>query len=347
MSKKSNGTLDQRRAKVLLIGGGGVGTIAALNLERGGLASVTVVLRSNYETVNEHGFNIESCDHGSLTGWRPTEVVDRVPIAGEGQWFEYIVCATKNVVDVPPSLTSIIAPAVTPSTVIVLVQNGLNIEKPFLSAFPSNMVLSGVSFMGSSEPQHGHIKHDFNDILVVGAFHNPSVDAVTEEHAARRFVELYSAGGRTKCTYSADVGWTRWRKLIYNACLNPICAITGLDTGRIRLADGVIDGLVRPAIDEIRAAARASGHELPDDITDTITKIPLDMYLPPSMLTDVRKNNFTEFENLLGEPLRAGQALGVPMPTLQVLYHLCQAIQWRNKEAKGMVKIPAKRTYTD
>jgi ketopantoate reductase len=60
------------KATVLLIGSGGVGTIAALNLESGGLAQVTAVLRSNYEAVREKGFTIRSADHGTLSKWRPS-----------------------------------------------------------------------------------------------------------------------------------------------------------------------------------------------------------------------------------------------------------------------------------
>lgn len=63
---------DNKKKTVLLIGGGGVGAIAALNLEIGGLATVTVVLRSNYKAVNEKGYDIESCDHGELKGWKPS-----------------------------------------------------------------------------------------------------------------------------------------------------------------------------------------------------------------------------------------------------------------------------------
>lgn len=60
------------KKQVLLFGSGGVGTIAALNLEVGGLASVTAVLRSNFDTVVSKGFDISSCDHGTLKGWRPS-----------------------------------------------------------------------------------------------------------------------------------------------------------------------------------------------------------------------------------------------------------------------------------
>jgi ketopantoate reductase len=55
------------------------------------------------------------------------------------------------------------------------------------------------------------------------------------------------------------------------------------------------------------------------------------------------QGNFLEFENLLGEPLREGKDAGVAMPTLEVLYRLSQAIQWRIKEKKGLVEIPGKK----
>jgi ketopantoate reductase len=59
------------KKSVLIVGGGAVGAIAAVNLEVGGLATVTLVLRSNYSVVKENGYTIESCDHGSLKEWRP------------------------------------------------------------------------------------------------------------------------------------------------------------------------------------------------------------------------------------------------------------------------------------
>lgn len=55
------------------MGSGGIGTIAALNIENGGLASVTAILRSNYSIVKEKGFTIDSCDHGHFDSWRPSE----------------------------------------------------------------------------------------------------------------------------------------------------------------------------------------------------------------------------------------------------------------------------------
>jgi 2-dehydropantoate 2-reductase len=207
--------------------------------------------------------------------------------------YDYILLSTKNIPDVPPTVVDLVAPALTKSnthTTLVLIQNGLNIEKPFLSCHPSTPVLSGVSLIGSAEPSPGQIIHDEPDKLFIGAFPNPNVSSRSWTRA-QDFVALYSAGGRTQCTYSPNVLHDRWKKLVYNACLNPICAITGLDSGRIRLADGAVDGLVKPAMREIIAAARAAADvELDEGLVQwTIDMDPLESYLKPSMQQDLEK----------------------------------------------------------
>jgi 2-dehydropantoate 2-reductase len=188
-------------------------------------------------------------------------------------------------------VTDLIKPAVTPGhTVIVLLQNGLNIERPVIAAFPQNIVLSGVSFCGSHEVGTGKIVHEDDDEIYLGAFRNPTKDPAEEDQAAKDFVEIYGAGGKCKPEWNANVGFSRWRKLLYNACLNSLCAVTDLDTGRIQLADGAIESLVRPAMLEIRAAAKASGHDLPEELIDFMIKLdPITMYNPPSMQVDLRK----------------------------------------------------------
>lgn len=55
----------------ILIGTGGIGTITAYALETRKCAEVTAVLRSNYLTVKENGFSIDSVDYGwGIREWR-------------------------------------------------------------------------------------------------------------------------------------------------------------------------------------------------------------------------------------------------------------------------------------
>ncbi|KAL1305507.1 hypothetical protein AAFC00_002378 [Neodothiora populina] len=189
---------------------------------------------------------------------------------------------------------------------------------------------------------HGVITHNDPDELLVGAFHNPALSKEDEDAAARHFIDLYKAGGKTECNFVPDVPFSRWRKLIYNACLNSTCAITGLDTERLRIAKTPIENLVKPAMEEIRLAANASGVQLPDDVAAKMLSIlePIEIYFCPSMLVDVQKGNLTEFENIVGEPLREGTKNGVDMPTLRTMYGLLQAMQWKTMERKGLVNVP-------
>ncbi|KAH7153597.1 6-phosphogluconate dehydrogenase [Dactylonectria macrodidyma] len=338
----------QNKANILLLGGGGVGTIVSLNIESGGQGAVTAVLRSNFQVVNDEGYKIHSVDHGKLTGWKPTKVINSIPdVAKESlRPFDYVITTTKNCPDVPPSLPDLIAPAVTPAhTVIVMIQNGLNIEKSMFERFPQNIVLSGVSMIGSHEGQLGEIIHDDHDILYLGAFHNPNFpDSEKEVAAAQEFIRIYGAAGKTNVQFSEDVPWSRWRKLIFNGVMNPLCAITRLDSSRVRLTDSLVEGLVRPAMKEVYETASKLGHHLPEDIIDTMINLdPMDLYLKPSMQCDIEKGNLMEVELLVGEPLREAEKLGVPTPNLKVIYEICKALQWRTKEAKGLVTVPPER----
>ena len=84
-----------KKCNVLILGGGAVGAIAAVNLEIGGLAEVTAVLRSNFKAVKENGYIIESVDHGKLTGWRPTKGMEYRPnenVQHDEGYVRQIVC---------------------------------------------------------------------------------------------------------------------------------------------------------------------------------------------------------------------------------------------------------------
>jgi len=137
----------------------------------------------------------------------------------------------------------------------------------------------------------GTIHHEFADDLAIGAFHNPSLnDPERETAAAREFINIYGAAGKTNVKFCENVPYARWRKLIFNAVLNPLCAILGMDDSRIRLSGSVVEGLVRPAMKEVLETARRLGHDLDEGIMDEMIHCdPLDLYLKPSMQVDWEK----------------------------------------------------------
>ncbi|EME86336.1 uncharacterized protein MYCFIDRAFT_65525 [Pseudocercospora fijiensis CIRAD86] len=334
----------ERKSRVLLIGTGGVGTMAAYALETGHKAEVTAICRSNYNVVSSQGFTIDSIDHGpGITGFKPTHIRNTIPNLQQEkdlEPFDFMVVSTKNVPDVKPTVLDLIRPAVTPGvTTIVLLQNGLNIEKPIIEEFPENVVLSGVAFLGATEVSHGVIRHDDADRTKLGPFAGQTVAPEKAEAEARKFIDLYMACGKVSWEYDDDVTFTRWRKLVYNSSFNSVAAVLGMDTARMRMSEIVIDDLIRPAMLEIIAIAKAAGVDLPKGIDDTVIRCdPTDTAFVPSMGQDALKGNYIEMENIVGEPVREAERLGVPAPTLRTIYGFLKGIQLKTKEAKGLWK---------
>lgn len=323
-------TCTMSMSRVLVVGCGGVGAIAAYTLQANG-ADVTAVVRSDYDIVARRGFRIELVDHG-LVVYKPKAVKLVSHAAGD---YDYVVVTTKNTPDVW-RVEDLIAPVVGAKTAIVLVQNGIGIGEPLIAKFPDNVVLSGVSMI-SSTCYNGDIEHVGPDGLSVGYFPNGRLAPETQERCARDFVALYGKS----CSYDADVNHTRWRKLVYNATLNSVCTLTGVDVGRLELFGG--NALVKRAMQEVLAVARSDGAVLDELVMDFMLRSDDGVYYAPLMLVDRRKGNYMEVEVVCGNPVRIAQKNGVAAPVLTMAYELLKVVQLATKEEKGAVSVPAQR----
>ncbi|EEQ88456.1 hypothetical protein RJZ56_004782 [Blastomyces dermatitidis] len=324
---------------VLVVGTGGVGTMACVALERSGRAKVTAVLRSNYSHVQENGFTIDSIDHGKLTSWRPSAIVNAVPKADPAHPFDYVVVTMKNIPEtcnIPETIRSAVTPG---HTAIVLIQNGINIEPEFIKEFPNCVLLSGASYIGAHQ-RDGHVIHDDHDRMDLGAFRNPSLDPSIEQAKLKEFATVYTASNAVDINRVDDIVLYRWRKLLWNGTFNPLCAITQLDSAAIRKFGGDYS-LIRPAMAEIVAIARADGYELGNNvINEMIEATPLELSFRPSMLVDVDKGNPVEVEAILGNALRIARGKGVQTPVLDNTYRFLKLIQARLLEARGLITTP-------
>lgn len=328
------------KANVLLVGSGGVGTIASVGLELSGKANVTSVLRSDYNRVKERGFEIQSIDYGNFENWRPTHVEKSVQEAMDKHGpFDYILVATKVLPEIQPT-EKLIHPAVTPrKSVIVLIQNGIGIEEPVANAFPENIILSGVS-MVSAHNYGGKVVEHEPDELIIGYFDSPGFERDQLLQTAKEFVALYSTAG-ADCVLTEELNFTRWRKLVYNSTINTTCALTRIDTGR-SFHSGMEQQLVVPAMREIIAIAESEGVTIPESAITDMVESDDGVYATPSMQVDVQKGNPMELEVILGNPLRIAKKNGVPTPILSVIYEMLKAVQFGLMESRGHLKLPEK-----
>lgn len=154
------------------------------------------------------------------------------------------------------------------------------------------------------------VLHNDPDILQIAPYHNTNIDSETQMVVCKSFAEMYKLGG-AKAIVHDDVTWQRWRKLLWNASFNTVCAITDIDSGAIQDLDA-LETLIRPAMRDIIAIARASGVALPDELEDEMARFtPKEARLKPSMQVDASRKSPTEIETILGNPLRVARNLGV------------------------------------
>lgn len=326
--------------RVLIVGSGGVGTMAALTLSSKEHVEVTLVVRSDYDLVTLKGYTFNSVSFGVIEGWRPQHVAKSVEEAAENGPFDFIVLSTKNVPDGPTTCEDIIRPAVKiGKTAIVMIQNGLGIEGPMLREFPGCVILSGVSLIGLTN-LGGVIKHSHRDLLLLSAFDNPSVPKAECVRVAKQFQELYQHAdpAMNNVVLEDDAQQSRWEKLVYNSVLNTVCTISGLDVNRCQI-NGANEGIFGLAMDEVYAIARSTGVEIRPELKSYYQHIGDGLFYLPSMLVDLRKKQLLELEVILGNPLQIARKNNVPVPILSTIYQLLKMIQFRVKEERGMVNV--------
>lgn len=244
--------------------------------------------------------------------------------------FDFILVTTKNIPDVARqclmllSLQSRHAGKDRYCSLAKRIQHRETRRRPLLYQ-PNHQ---SVSYCGTTVKSPGNILHDDPDEQK-GPFHNPGVPVQVAEDAAKPYLNIYNLHGKLEVVYDDDVRRVRWRKLLYNASFNTVSTILRMDTPRMRQSRHVIDDLIRPIINEILVAAAADGYTgYPDNVAEkVIHQDPLNTAFKPSTCQDIEKGNLIELENIVGEPLREGEAKGVPMQTLRTIYYLLKSLQ--------------------
>ena len=290
----------------MIIGAGAIGSFYGAILKRAG-CTVSAVVRSEYDAVKAHGFRFESPlgdiswqpDHLYKDGDRPDSTPD------------YVILATKVL---PGSdRAGLVRPWVGEGTNIVLIQNGLDIERELADAFPENPIISCLAFIAVSRVAPGEIKHNAYGRLVMGRY--PSG---LDDHC-QALSDLFVEGG-IDIKLTEEVVRERWLKCLWNTPFNPLSVLAnGADTYTMLDTPGG-EKLVREMMQEVIDTAAADGHSLPPQIIDSniegTRKMPA---YKNSMALDYLNDRPIELDAILGNVVAIAQKHGVPVPRLQTM----------------------------
>lgn len=293
--------------KILVIGAGAIGGFYGALLAKAG-ADVSVVCRSDYETVKKQGFTIDSTVLGQWI-FKPSQVLNNVSDYLDSA--DYIVLCTKVIPE--NNRAELIKKAVKANTCIVVIQNGIDIEQELVDAFPNNEIISGLAFICCNKVKAGVIHHLAYGKLTLGNVSHPS-------NKPQHLSNLIEQAG-IESTISDNIISSRWLKCLWNAAFNPLSVLSsGLSTQNILSTQ---EPLIRTIMQEVCAIAQDCGHPLPADSIDI--NISNTLVMPPyktSMLLDYQKRQPMEIEAILGNTIRIAKKYGTACPALDTLYAL-------------------------
>jgi len=298
--------------KVVVAGAGSIGSLLAAHLSR--VADVTVLTRreEHAAALREQGLRVSG--RSDFT----TELGATADAAELPSDAELAILACKGT-DLEP-LAALLEGAL-PGARVMTIQNGLGAEE-VVAAHGEWPLLSAVTFMSGTRHGDAHVEYVLDTATWIGPYRG------TTHEDARRVAELIEAGG-LKAKAFPDLRPAQWSKLIFNATVNGVAALTGLPhdfhfAQTEQLSD--LGHLVRDLVDEGRAVAVASGVELHDDPWEmNVLATQRGHRHFPSMLEDVEAHRPTEVESINGALVREAERHGVPVPLQTAVYRLVKA----------------------
>jgi 2-dehydropantoate 2-reductase len=278
------------------------------------VAEVWVFVRrhEHAQTLNERGIRVTGRNefHARL---RAVTDVDGLPP------FEFGIVATKA-----NQTSQAFAPVahLFANGVVLSAQNGLGSEEIIAGWMPSGFVIRGTTFMSGTRFADDHVHYELNTATWMGPFEPTNTPyELVEELAA-----LMNTSG-LKAEPLRDARPAQWSKLIFNASVNSVSALTELPHSPHFAAEGNFSDLghlLHALMEEGKAVAAALGIHLHEDPWE-MNRIGANTNHPPSMLYDIRHRQTTEVDYLGGAIAREAQKANVAAPLHTALYRLIKA----------------------
>ena len=217
-----------------------------------------------------------------------------------------------------------------PGATLMTIQNGLGAEE-LVRGHGDWPLISAVTFMSGVRHGDAHVEYELDTETWLGPF----ADTATYEHAQEIQALLVAAG--LKARAFPDLRPAQWSKLIFNATVNTVSALTDLphvSQFAARDSGGGLGHLVHDLIAEGKAVAAAAGvplHEDPWEMNvhavrkgETLAAEGHYAHVP-SMLEDVRARRPTEIDFITGALIREAAKHDVPVPLHTAMYRLVKA----------------------
>jgi 2-dehydropantoate 2-reductase len=317
--------------KFLIAGAGAIGAYVGARMAHCGL-DVTLFARGPHlRAMQENGVQVKSAEGDFVA--RPTiaaslEEVGPVDVVFLGVKAHGL-----------PQLAPHLKPVLGPDTTVVSTQNGipwwyfqgfggewegLHLERVdpggvISAAIEARRVVGSIVYFSTELISPGVIQHIEGNRISLG-----EPDGSRSERI-RKIAEALIASG-LRCPISARLRHEIWVKILGNASLNPVSALTRATIVQMVRDPGVCS-VIRNIMQEVEAVSHKLGMELPVSIDQRIAGAEKVGEHKTSMLQDLEAGRPIELEALVGAVVELGERVGLPMTCTRAIYNCTKLLE--------------------
>jgi 2-dehydropantoate 2-reductase len=304
-------------SKVAIVGVGPVGGILGAYLAQAGHYVVMCdILKNHLDAIQERGLTITGVSEMSTKfkglAYQLSELSNFPEV-------DTIVISTKA--SVMPRIVPDIAKIVQPGTRFICNQNGLGNEEFLAETFgPDNILRIVPNYAGGI----------VGDGKIWMSFFNPPnyIGAMTPEgeSAARQMADMMTAAG-LETRFTSNIIKYEWEKVILNAALNPVCALTR-KTMKDMMGFEITEILVEELMQEGIEVAEAAGVTFDEGFFEHgVQYLKKAGHHKPSMLQDIERAVPTEIDWINCKVVEWGRTHGIKTPYNSTIAALIKGLE--------------------
>lgn len=299
-----------------VIGTGALGGFYGAKLQHAG-ANVHFLVNSDYDRVKTSGLIIRSTD-GDFT----LPQVNAYSQASQMPACDVVLVCLKTTHN--HLLPSILPAVVQPSSVVVVMQNGLGTEAQIAQILPQHEILGGLCFICSNKVAPGEIHHlDYGQIKL-GAY-TDGYSQVGITPMMERIAEDFRTA-QIEISLNEDLLLARWQKLVWNIPYNGLSVVLDATTDRL-MADPNTSKLVTRLMYEIQLIAAAYDRQITDEFIRMMLAYTIEMTpYRTSMKIDYDEGRPLEIAAMFETPLAFARNRNIDVPCIEMLTQQLQFI---------------------
>ena len=294
--------------KILIMGSGGVGGYYGSVLFRNGHDVKFIARGEHLEKINSNGLIIKSVTSGNYTV--KSDAYDSVPINFSPEIILFTVKAYDN-----SDAIEIISSAMSKTTSLITLQNGVGSSDLLKNRFPSNNIISGDTYVDSFVTSPGNIVEQGGPCnIIIGNQFQPNDPTVS-------LIRDILAKSKINIAISSSIESEIWSKLIYICALSGMMCITRSSMHSIMNYKETYE-MTREIVQEVYQVSTAMKIALKPNIVDlTMEQLKTNSRsIQSSMQTDLFKGKNIEVDYLNGAVSKFGKKYGVKTPINEYIF---------------------------